>query len=49
MSQFDTLDLKLKSGNLDQQGIVDILISTDEAYDQSVSAIKEEFEVNHSQ
>lgn len=44
MSQFDTLDLKLKSGNLDQQGIADLLISTDEAYDQSVIAIKEEFE-----
>lgn len=44
MSQFTTLDLKLKSGNLDQQGIADLLISTDEAYDQSVSAIKEEFE-----
>lgn len=44
MSQFTTLDLKLKSGNLDQQGIADLLISTDEAYDQSISAIKEEFE-----
>lgn len=44
MSQFTTLDLKLKSGNLDQQGIADLLISTDEAYDQSVIAIKEEFE-----
>lgn len=44
MSQFATLDSKLKSGKLDQQGIADLLISTDEAYDQSNSAIKEEFE-----